>query len=84
MAVNIRVTTDCKRCKTALELDQLWLVKLGGGEVALIACHEHLLRMLLAIVTLEGLETTLEMTIPQLPQAIVDALIVAQPGLAGP
>lgn len=81
----VRVTADCPGCKDALALDQVTIVRLGDGEVALLACPEHLNRMLLAIETLEGLERSLtedgvlDRPLPPLPQALVDDRTIVRP-----
>jgi hypothetical protein len=83
--IRVRVTTDCPACREALELDRVTIVRLGTGEIALLACPEHLNRMLLAIETLEGLERTLIETgvlgepLPPLPQALVNDRTIVRP-----
>lgn len=80
--------TDCPRCREALEFDRITIVRLGKGEVALLACPEHLNRMLLAVEMLEGLERTLRQTgvlddpLPPLPQALVNDRTIVRPEIA--
>jgi hypothetical protein len=72
---------SCALCQEAIELDRTWVITLDGAEVAVLACPEHLYRLLLALELVEACETSLEMTLPPLLERIAQLRIVVAPSV---
>lgn len=70
----------CQPCQDAIDLDQIALVKFeGDAEIAVIACDEHLRRLVLAIELLEAFEKVEQITIPPLVEVSFADRVPSQP-----
>lgn len=69
---------SCRPCENAIALDQVATLQLENAEIAVIACDEHLRRVVLALEVLEAVEAVEQFTIPPLADAaFYDRLIVS-------
>lgn len=70
----------CERCRDAIELDQVAVVRFeNDAEIAVIACDEHLRRLVLAMEVHAAFETAHRLTIPPLIDLVFAERVPVQP-----
>lgn len=69
----------CGACAEAVELDQVAIVRLDDAEIAVIACPEHMPRVVLAIETLSALERSIGDRVPPLAGVVLAQRVVVSP-----